>query len=199
MTATPRTATRPWLVLGGWLLVVAVLALVGRGIADRLSPTSLLVPGTPSARAQAMLERQFGNSVAVTVLLQGPPGAIDRQGPRLAAALRREGGVQVMSPWDSGRETSSLRPRPGAALIVAGFERPDAVAMSEVVPTAQRIVRENVRPPLRAHVGGVAAIATALQKNALDATHHAELLVVPILLIVLLLVFRTPVAAAVPL
>lgn len=199
MTGTPRAATRPWLVLGGWLLVVVVLGLVGGGIADRLSPTSLLVPGTPSARAQAMLERQFGNSVPVTVLLQGPPGAIDRQGPRLTAALRREDRVQVMSPWDSRGEAVSLRPRPGAALIVAGFERPDAVAMSEVVPTAQRIVGENVRPPLRAHVGGVAAIATALQKNALDATHRAELLVVPILLIVLLLVFRTPVAAAVPL
>ncbi len=199
MTAGPRGAARPWLVLGGWLLIVAVLALFGQGIADRLSPGSLLVPGTPSARARAMLERQFGNSVPVTVLLQGPPGAIDRQGPRLATALRRAGRVQVMSPWDSGTEGASLRPRPGAALIVAGFNRPEAAAMTEVVPTAQRIVGANVRPPVRAHIGGMAAIATALQRDALDATHRAELLVVPILLFVLLIVFRSPVAAAVPL
>jgi RND superfamily putative drug exporter len=132
-------------------------------------------------------------------LLQGPPGAIDRQGPRLAAAIRREGRVQVMSPWDSGGQPASLRPRPNAALIVAGFERPTSEAMSVVVPTAERLVAENVGPPLRAHVGGIAAIATALQKDALDATHRAELLVTPILVIVLLLVFRTPVAAAVPL
>ena len=185
--------------LGGWVLAVAVLAVLGMGIVNRLSPTSLLVPGTPSARAEAMLKRQFGNSVPVTVLLQGQAGAIDRQGPRLAAALRREGKVQVMSPWDSGGALPSLRPRPTAALIVAGFQRPQSEAMSVVVPTAERLVAENVRPPLRAHVGGIAAIATALQKDALDATHHAELLVVPILVIVLLLVFRTPVAAAVPL
>ena len=104
-----------------------------------------------------------------------------------------------MSPWDSGAQLDTLRPRPTAALIVAGFQRPQSEAMSKIVPDAQRVVDENVRPPLRAHLGGVAAIATALQKNALDATHHAELLVVPILMVVLLLVFRTPVAAAVPL
>lgn len=108
--------------------------------------------------------------------------------------------MYVMSPWDSGSGTEdTLRPRPGAALIVAGFRRPDEEAMSEVVPAAQRIVDRNSWPPVRAHMGGVAAIATALQRNALDATQKAELLVAPILLIVLLLVFRSPVAAAVPL
>ena len=199
MNRRPSKATRPWLVLGGWVLAVGMLGLLGTGIAARLSPASLLVPGTPSARAHAMLDRQFGNSVPVTVLLQGPARAIDRQGPRLAAALRREGRVQVLSPWDSSGRLDSLRPRPSAALIVAGFERSESEAMSEVVPAAQRVVRENVRPPLRAHVGGVAAIAAAIQRDALAATQQAELLVTPILVIVLLLVFRSPVAAAIPL
>jgi RND superfamily putative drug exporter len=200
MTAGPRTAPRPWLTLGCWALAVLALALLGSGLAERLAPTSLTVPGTPSARAEAMLDREFGPSVPVTVLLEGPGDAIDRQGPRLADAFRREGRVQVMSPWDgSGGDLGTLRPRPGAALIVASFQRSDAVAMSEVVPAAKRVVRGNVRAPLEAHVGGVAAIATALQENALDATHRAELLVAPILVLVLLLVFRTPVAAAIPL
>ncbi|MBW8060523.1 MAG: MMPL family transporter, partial [Solirubrobacterales bacterium] len=199
MTGRRSTARRPWLVLGGWMLVVGVLGLVGTGLTERLAPSSLLVPGSPSARAEAMLDREFGSSVPVTVLLQGPAAAIDRQGPRLVAAFRRERKVRVMSPWDSGGEPAGLRPRRGAALIVADFGRPQAVAMSEVVPTAQRIVHKNVQPPLRAHVGGLAAIGTALQENALAATHRAELLVAPILMIVLLLVFRTPVAATVPL
>jgi putative drug exporter of the RND superfamily len=199
MARVRRTAAHPWLILGSWVLVVAALALLGMGIADRLAPSSLQVPGSPSARAEAMLKRQFGESVAVTILLQGPSGAIDREGPRLAAALRHEGRVKVMSPWNSGTQLGALRPRPTAALIVASFQRPQSEAMSEIVPDAQRLVDENVRPPLRAHLGGVAAIATALQENALQATHHAEILVVPILIVVLLFVFRTPVAAAVPL
>jgi RND superfamily putative drug exporter len=192
-------AARPWLTLGAWALVIGALALLGTGIARHLTPSTLLVPGTPSARAQAMLEGQFGNSVTVTVLLRGPATAIDRQGPRLAAELRREGRVRVISPWDPGASPPSLRPRRGAALIVAGFERPDSVALSEVVPAAQRIVDAKVRPPLRADLGGTAAIGLALQKNALSATHRAELLVAPFLVIVLLLVFRSPVAAAIPL
>ena len=199
MGAARRPPARLWLVLGGWLAVVGVLAVVGTGIDGRLSPTSLLVPGTPSARAQAMLRRQFGETVPVTVLLQGPQAAIGRQGPRLARALRRLGGVEVMSPWDGGEAGHLLAPRPGAALIVAGFRAPEAEAMSVVVPSAQRVVEANVRAPVRAHLGGVAAIATALQRDALAATHHAELLVAPILVIVLLLVFRSPLAAAIPL
>jgi RND superfamily putative drug exporter len=183
-----------------WALAVVALALLGGGLTERLAPTSLFVPGSPSARAHEMLEQEFGNSVPVTVLVEGPPRSVSRQGRRLAEALRREPEVKVMSPWDSPRgPLETLRPRPGAALLVASFRRPDSDAMSVVVPTAKRIVRENVRRPIRAHVGGVSAVAVALQKNALEATHDAELLVAPILVIVLLLVFRSPLAAALPL
>ena len=200
MGQLPLAARRPWLTIGLWAAAVACLGLLGTGIAARLAPTSLLVPGTPSARTHAMVEREFGNQIAVTVLLQGPPRALDRQGPRLAAALTRERGVQVMSPWQpGGGAVAVLRPRPGAALLVASFQRPEEAAMSEVVPAAKRIVAEEVHGPVRAHVGGIAAIASALQETALAATSHAELLVAPILIVVLLLVFRSPLAAAIPL
>jgi putative drug exporter of the RND superfamily len=200
MPRLPLPARRPWLIVGAWAVAVAGLALLGTGIAARLAPTSLLVPGSPSAQAHAMLDREFGNQIAVTVLLEGPPKALDRQGPHLAAALARERQVRVMSPWQrGGGELAVLRPRPGAALIIASFQRPEKAAMSEVVPATKRIVANTVRGPVHAYVGGVAAIATALQENALAATKHAELLVAPILVIVLLLVFRSPLAAAIPL
>jgi RND superfamily putative drug exporter len=181
-------------------VAVAATGLLGTGITAHLAPTSLLVPGSPSARTHAMLDREFGSQIPVTFLLEGPPRALDRQGPRLATALVDEGGVEVMSPWQhDGGDLTILRPRPGAALIVANFHRPEEAAMSEVVPTAKRIVAAEVQGPVRAHVGGVAAIATALQENALAATSRAELIVAPILIVVLLLVFRSPLAAAIPL
>ena len=90
-----------WRRIAGWALAVVALALLGGGLTERLAPTSLFVPGTPSARAHEMLEREFGNSVPVTVLLEGPAAAVDRQGRRLAEALRGEPRVMVMSPWDS--------------------------------------------------------------------------------------------------
>jgi RND superfamily putative drug exporter len=194
-----RPGTRAWLTLGAWAAVVAALALLGAGIAGHLTPSTLLVPGTPSARAQKTIDREFGNSVTVTVLLRGPAAAIDRQGPRLVAALRREGRVRTMSPWVAGAPPTSLRPRPGAALVVAGFQRPDTAALTEVVPDAQRAVDTTVHSPVRADVGGMAAVGLALQRDALDATHQAELLVAPVLILVLLLVFRSPIAAAIPL
>lgn len=200
MRRLPLPARRPWPTVGAWAVAVTALALLGSGIAARLAPTSLLVPGSPSAHAHAMLKREFGNQIAVTVLLKGPPRALDRQGPRLAAALARQRRVRVMSPWQRGAgDLTVLRPRSGAALVVASFQRPEKAAMSEVVPATKRIVAANVHGSVHAYVGGVAAIATALQENALAATKHAELLVAPILVIVLLLVFRSPLAAAIPL
>jgi RND superfamily putative drug exporter len=200
MSGAPRTITASWLRLAAWAVLVAALGLLGTGLADRLAPTTLLVPGTPSERAHAQLKREFGNSIPVTFLIEGPAVEVDRQGPRLVRALRDEERVRVMSPWDSPRgELGSLRPKPGAALVVASFQRPDSEAMDVVVPTAKRIAASAVDGPLRVHVGGVAAIAVALQENALSATHDAELLVAPILIVVLLLVFRSPVAAALPL
>lgn len=199
MPAGGNSIARRRLTLAAWALAVVALALLGTGIARHLTPSTLLVPGTPSARAQTMLERQFGNSISVTVLLRGPTAAIDRQGPRLVEAFRRQPRVRVISPWDPGGAPGALRPRPGAALVVVAFERPDSVALTEVVPAARQTVDEHVRPPLRADVGGTAAIGLALQENALSATHRAELLVAPILVLVLLLVFRSPVAAAIPL
>ena len=200
MTRLPLPARRPWLTIAVWAVVVVGMAILGTGITSRLAPTSLLVPGSPSARTHAMLEREFGNQIAVTFLLEGPRRELARQGQRLTTALAGERGVQVMSPWQrAGGELALLRPRAGAGLIVASFQRPEAEAMSEVVPTAKRIVAATVHGPVRAHVGGVAAIATALQETALAATSRAELIVAPILIIVLLLVFRSPLAAAIPL
>ncbi|MEZ5077568.1 MAG: MMPL family transporter [Solirubrobacterales bacterium] len=198
--ASANASRRSLAILGTWTLAVAGLALLGTGLTARLAPTSLLVPGSPSARAHAALEREFGNSVPVTILLEGPPAAIDGALSRLGAGLRAEGDVRVMAPPASGRRgRGSLRPQPGKALLIADFQRPESAAMSEVVPAVRRVVEAEVKPPLRAHVGGVAAISTALQEDALHATHEAELLVAPILVLVLLLVFRSPVAAALPL
>ena len=190
----------PLRTLALWVAAVVVLALLGSGLTQRLAPTSIVVSGSPSARAEAMLGREFGSDIPVSFLLQGPPGAVDRQGRALAAALRAVPRVRVISPWGAaGSGLAILRPHPDAALVIAAFERPVSQAVSEVVPLAQGLLRAHVHRPVQGHVGGISAIAAALQRDALSATQDAELLVAPILVVVLLLVFRSPVAAAVPL
>src|SRR6188472_3746433 len=131
------------------LLVVltscAALAVVGLGVEDRLQPTSLIVPGTASARGQALAEEHFGASSPFAVLLRGPSGAIDRQGPALVRALRRDPAVTVVSPWDRGA-VAFLRPGPRRAIVLLDYHLPLDVAMRETVPALERTLEAHTHP-----------------------------------------------------
>ena len=180
------------------LICCAVLAIVGLGVEERLQPTSLIVSGTSSAEGQELAEEHFGPSSPFAVLLRGPDGAIERQGPRLVRALRRDPDVTVVSPWDRG-SVEFLRPRPGRAIVLLDYHLPLDVAMHDTVPSLERTLENRVHPPLQAIQSGYASVSRALQSESLDATERAELIAVPLLLVVLLLVCRSLVAAMIPL
>ncbi len=189
---------RSWSALIAWGVAIAVLALLGRGLQSRLAPMSLAVPGTPSSRAEAMLTAKFGNTIPIAVLLRGPPAQVDRQGQRLVAALRQIRQVQVLSPWDRSTRVRSLRPSPGAAFVLVTYVRPASREMS-VVPSTEAVIARTVGLPVRSYLTGVAVVGRAIQNATMADTERAELIAVPILILVLLLVFGSPVAAAVPL
>src|SRR3982750_1178951 len=104
----------PALVVWGW--GGAVRGRGGRGVEDRLKPTQLLVPGTEASRWNDLRKGHFGEEASI--LLTGPPAAIDRQGPPLARALALRPGTRALSPWSGGRGAERLQPRPDRALIV---------------------------------------------------------------------------------
>jgi len=193
---------------GGWrgpvavllavVLVCGALGVVGLGVEGRLQPTSLIVDGTDSARGQALAEAHFGASSPFAVLLRGPAAAIERQGPGLVRALRRDPAVTVVSPWDRGG-VGYLRPGPRRAIVLLDYHLPLAEAMRDTVPALERTLRARVHPPLEAVQSGYASVSRALQSESLAATERAELIAAPLLLIVLLIVFRSVLAAAIPL
>ncbi|HYM45101.1 MAG TPA: MMPL family transporter [Solirubrobacteraceae bacterium] len=193
---TPRWRSASTLL--AWGLAIAVLALLGKGLEGRLAPMSLAVPGTPSSRAEAMLATKFGNTIPIAVLLRGPPAEVDRQGQRLVVALRGIRQVQVLSPWDRSTMVGSLRPQPGAAFVLVTYVRPASRAMA-VVPSTEAVIARTVQRPVRSYLTGVAVIGRALQNATMADTERAEMIALPVLILVLLLVFRSPVAAAVPL
>ena len=180
------------------LLAVGALALVGLGVEDRLRQTSLRIGGSESAVGSELESRTFGESIPVAVLLEGPAEQLDRQGPELIRELRRLGGVRTLSPWSKGIDLEGLRPRPGAALIVADFERPPDAA-PQVATDARETIDTAIRPPVEAFLSGYAVIGRGLEEESIEATQRAELIAGPVLLAVLLFVFRTPLAAAIPL
>ena len=189
---------RSWSILLAWGAAVLVLTLLGTGIAERLSPMSLEVPGTPSSRAEAMLRAKFGNTIPIAILLRGPPAQVDLQGKRLVSRLRGIRQVQVLSPWDQASTVRSLHPAAGAAFVLVNYIRPTDAAPG-VVPGTEAVIARTIRAPVRSYLTGVAVIGHAIQQDTMADTERAELIALPVLILVLLLVFRSPVAAAVPL
>jgi RND superfamily putative drug exporter len=195
----PLGVRHPRAVLLAAVVVLMVLAIVGIGVEDKLSATSLNVPGTESSRGDAMLKASFGPSAPFAILLRGPAAALDRQGPRLAAALKRQAGVTEVNPWDRGAGLAGLRPNPRTAVLLADFHVPVKTAILDTAPLVQRIVAAHTRAPVRAVAAGPATVARAILDESVEVTQRGELIVAPILLLVLLLVFRSPIAAVIPL
>jgi putative drug exporter of the RND superfamily len=194
----PLTLRRPRATLAVALLVLAVLGVIGSGVEGRLDPTSLNIPGSKSSKANEMLREHFGDSAPFAILLRGPAAALDHQGPQLIRALRRDPRVTTLSPWDRGN-VSRLRPNPRQALILADFHVDLKTAVNKTVPRLNRILEEQIQAPVRATQTGYASLSSAIQDESISSSERGELIALPFLLIVLLLVFRSPVAAAIPL
>ncbi len=194
----PLSLRHPRAVLVAALIVIAVLAVLGQGVEGKLRPTSLSVPGTDSGRANALVHRYFGDSAPFAILLQGPAGELDRQGPALIRKLRTDPDVSTISPWDKG-SVDNLRPSPRKALILVDFHVSAEEAVKNTVPYLDRTLNEQITPPVRSAESGYASLSRAIIDESVHSTDRAELIAIPFLLLVLLLVFRSPIAAAIPL
>jgi RND superfamily putative drug exporter len=188
----------PRAVLAFAAVLLIGLAVIGTGTEDRLDPTTLDVPGTESARSNQILREHFGDSAPFAILLRGPAKALDRQGPELIEALREDPRVTTLSPWDTGA-VQRLRPTPNKALVLADFHVDTRTSVNVTVPHLNNVLEETIHPPVRATQTGYASLSLAIQEDSIAAAHRGELLALPFLLIILLLVFRSPIAAAVPL
>lgn len=197
MTAlTTFALRRPRVVLVAWLLATVALAVNGGRLESDIAPTSVTVPGTDAQAAQRLLEREIGNRGQVPILLEGPSAEVRAQADRLTNALRRDTRNTVLSSVDPGAPPQ-LRPVGGGVLVLV--ERPTGETFGPATADAVRkVVRAQIVPPVHASLTGFSAIGGAISEASVSQAHSAELLAFPILLIVLLLVFRSPLAAAIP-
>jgi putative drug exporter of the RND superfamily len=194
----PLTLRHPRRALAVALVLVAVLVSFGFSLEERLTPSTLDIAGTPVNRANGALSSHFGDSAPFVVLLRGNPASIDRQGPELIRTLSLDPKVTTLSPWDRGR-VNRLRPKPREALIVVDFHVGLNEAVNDKVPYLDRLLEKRIHPPLEATQSSFATLSRSVQDESITAAERGELIALPILLVVLLLVFRSPVAAAIPL
>ncbi|HEU4978346.1 MAG TPA: MMPL family transporter, partial [Solirubrobacteraceae bacterium] len=185
-------------VLAGWLLLVAGLGVAAIGVEGKVQPSLLLVPGTESSHWEQVRKGSFNESLIV--LLAGPAREIDRQGPRLAAALEARPGTRAISPWTaSAEQLRRLRPSPTQAAIDIDLKLPPGGNINTVVEPLDRFVKSHVQPPLHEYLAGIPSLGSEVNKSSIDALHKGEMIAVPILILVVLLIFRSPIAAGIPL
>ncbi len=178
--------------------IVAALSVFGFSLEERLNPSTIEISGTETSRATEMLNEYFGESAPFVVFLQGSPGAIDKQGPALIRKLRQDPKVTTLSPWDRGA-TGRFRPTPRRAFILLDFHVSNNEAVDDKVPLLNSTLEQTIHAPVRGTQTGVATLSRSIEDKSISSTEHSELIALPVLLVVLLLVFRSPVAAGIPL
>jgi len=184
-------------VLALWAVAFVVAVLSTSYARDQIHETDLRIPGSDSSRAAELTQEQFGSTLAMAVLLEGPPRVVEREGPEIVERLERIEGVEVLSPWAQGG-ARVLREERGQALLSLQVSRSFREISDETTPAVERVLDRSRVDGLRTELTGQAPLMRAINQTSLDALDTGELIALPILFVMLLLIFRSPLAAIVP-
>jgi RND superfamily putative drug exporter len=200
-----RIAGRPRTTLLVVLVFVVGLVILGSGVSSRLQAGGSADPGSDSARAAQVMNERFPASQPNLVLLVRPvsPGAtvdepeVSAAGNRLGSELAHEPGViGVVSYWQN--HAAGLRSSAGDyALVTAHLSGSQTVAnqtLTRIVPAFQ-----GSHGAVSVQLGGLLAVQHQIRSTISADLSRAEVIVLPITLVILVLVFGSVVAALLPL
>jgi RND superfamily putative drug exporter len=191
-------------VLVGTAVFFVLAAVLGGGVASRLISGGFDDPGSESSRARDVIEREFGEQEPGLVLLvTAKNGTVDdpdvvSAGNALAAELGSERGVaRAISYWDLGSPPPLRSVDARQALVVAtlrGDEEEEHDTAEELSPRYS-----GSRGPVTVGVGGFAEVFRQVNQEVEADLVRAELLAFPIVLVLMVLVFGSLIAAGLPL
>ncbi|MHB9861597.1 MMPL family transporter [Streptomyces sp. YIM S03343] len=200
---TRFVTARPRLSLLVALVLTALAVLAGSGVADRMGSGGWQDPAAESTYATQALEREFPDSQPNLLLLVDSgrasvdSPAVAAEARRLTARLAAEQGVEgIGSYWQSGAPT--LRAKDGREALIAARITGDEKAMDD---TLQRIAPfyRGTHGPVRVTLGGPVAVRYDMQRIIKEDLTRAELIALPVTLLLLVMVFGSAVAALLPL
>jgi RND superfamily putative drug exporter len=205
LTRFAKLATgRPRWVLAGALLLLVLAGAIGGGVAERLTTGGFEDPDAESSLADEVLDEQFGSGAANVVLLVTAEGG-DVDAPDVAAAgqaltdeLAAEPGLtNVVSYWSEGNAPPLASEAGDRALVVGRIDASEDELDERITELAPRY--EGADGVVDVAVGGSAQvfheIAETLERDLL----RAELIALPITLVLLVLIFGSVVSATLPL
>lgn len=192
----------------GWVLLTALLLMVlaglaGRDAGDKLVSGAYLDPSAESQQAAEVLTRHFpGGPPNLVLIVETSTGTVDspdavQSGRELTEQLSETPGVAgVQSYWTTPDQ--SLRAADDRAALIALQLTGGEHAAQE---TAGRIIDDLEGASTGLHVSptGPAAVGLAVDEQAESDLVSAEMVTLPITLLVLLLVFGSAIAAGLPL
>ncbi|MFI9251580.1 MMPL family transporter [Streptomyces sp. NPDC053069] len=200
---TRLVTARPRLSLLVALLLTALAVLAGSGVADRLSSGGWEDPAAESTYAAKALEREFPDSQPnLLLLLDSGRASVDdpavaAEARDLAGRLAREEGVTgVGSYWQS--RSPALRAKDGHEALIAARITGDETAMGRTLDRIAPHYR-GTHGPVEVKLGGIVAVRHEMQTIIKEDLTRAELIALPITLVLLVMVFGSAVAALLPL
>ncbi|GAA1512311.1 MMPL family transporter [Pimelobacter simplex] len=192
----------------GLVLLVALLLMILAGVAgqdagDKLVSGAYLDPSAESQRASRLLTEQFpGGPPNLVLLAEAQGGDLDSQeaeqsGRDLTEQLAETPGVaSVQSYWTT--QDPALRADDGrSALITLQLTGGEHAAQETAASVVEDL--EEMSSTLRVRATGPAAVGLAVDEQAESDLVSAEMVTLPITLLVLLLVFGSAIAAGLPL
>jgi len=198
------TVRRRRLVLSFTALFMVAAAVLGAGAFGVLQGGGFDDPSSESATAEALLEQRFGGGDPNLVLvLVGDGASVDgaeqvAAGTDIAARLDSIGGVeQVVSYWSLG-SPESLRSTDGdTALVLASVTGDEALVEQRIELIEAELAGD--QGVFDVMLGGREAVFADVGSTIEGDLLRAELIAVPLTLMLLLFVFRGVVAASLPL
>jgi uncharacterized membrane protein YdfJ with MMPL/SSD domain len=177
----------------GTIVIVAAALLaaalpLSAGIFDKVEPFDISDPGSEVERAYAAYEDAEGTRPDPEVVLLADAGAVATATTDLEAV---DGVALVVGP----SADPALNSTDGSSALVLGFTE----AGSNRVEIGERVEAAFAAEDDGVLAGGTAVAAYEIGEQTEDDTRRIELFAAPVLLLVLLAVFRSPVAAALPL
>ncbi|MEU2057881.1 MMPL family transporter [Streptomyces bungoensis] len=203
---TRFVTARPRLSLLVALVLTALAVLAGSGVADHLGSGGWEDPAAESTYATKALEREFpGSQPNLLLLVDSGRASVDD--PAVAAAARglaarlagEKGVTGVGSYWQAAPAAAgALRAKDGHEALIAARITGDENAMGRTLDRIAPRYR-GTHGPVEVKVGGVVAVRHEMQTIIKEDLTRAEMIALPITLVLLVMVFGSAIAALLPL
>jgi RND superfamily putative drug exporter len=201
------TVRRRKAVLAASALFFVAAGVFGGSVADSLTSGGFDDPSSESTRAAEAVEDQFGvDDPDILLLVTVPEGAtvddpgVAQGGIALTDELAAEAGVtDVASYWSLGNVPPLRSDDSTQAMVLGAISGSDDEVDDRIEELSPEYTRGGDGPTVTVAVGGFAEIFRQVGTQIEDDLTKAELIALPITLILLVLVFGSVVAAGLPL